>query len=100
MTGKSVGSGSWAPDQANANPSDPSAAAPTMGRDHRSRVGVGLEQPPDRDPVHGQRFSGIPTKRNPRSAYWPSSGAEGASSIRSDPDCVFGNAMTSRMFVW
>ena len=30
----------------------------------------------------------------------PGSGGEGASSIGSTPDCVFGNAITSRMFVW
>ena len=30
----------------------------------------------------------------------PAPGADGASSIRSEPDWVFGNAMTSRMFVW
>ena len=54
-----------------------------------------------RAPVtRGQRFSGIPTKRSPSSWYWSSSGAEGASSIRSEPDWVLGKAMTSRMFVW
>src|SRR6185295_3320499 len=43
---------------------------------------------------------GTPTKRRPSSAYWPGSGGDGASSIGSPPDCVFGNAITSRMFVW
>ena len=36
----------------------------------------------------------------PSSSYCVGSGADGASSIGSDPDWVLGNAMTSRMFVW
>ena len=40
-----------------------------------------------------------PTKRRPSSSYCPGSGIEGASSIRSVPDWVLGNAITSRMFV-
>ena len=43
---------------------------------------------------------GTPTKRRPSSSYWPGSGIDGASSIGSLPDCVLGNAITSRMFVW
>ena len=41
-----------------------------------------------------------PTKRRPSSSYCPGSGIDGASSIGSVPDWVFGKAMTSRMFVW
>lgn len=43
--------------------------------------------------------SGSPTKRSPSSASCPGSGTDGASSMRSLPDWVFGNAITSRMFV-
>ena len=43
---------------------------------------------------------GTPTNRSPSSSYWAGSGGDGASSIRSAPDCVFGKAMTSRMFDW
>ena len=42
---------------------------------------------------------GTPTKRRPSSSYWPGSGIDGASSIGSVPDWVFGKAITSRMFV-
>ena len=46
------------------------------------------------------RRPGAPTKRRPSSAYCAWSGGDGASSMRSVPDAVFGKAMTSRMFVW
>ena len=48
----------------------------------------------------GRRRRFVPTKRRPSSASCSGSGADGASSMRSVPDCVFGNAMTSRMFDW
>ena len=41
-----------------------------------------------------------PTERSPSSDHWASSAGDGAPSMRSDPDCVLGNAITSRIFVW
>ena len=66
-----------------------------------------------RGPARPQRLGRVPHSRarspaagprpadeaRPSSAYCSGSGGEGASSIRSVPDWVFGNAMTSRMFV-
>ena len=60
----------------------------------------GLAPPARVAPGRQPGLPGSPTKRSPSSAYWPSSGADGASSIRSEPDWVLGKAMTSRMFVW
>ena len=59
-------------------------------------------QPPDRGPGARLASSG---RARPRTAarapaYCSGSGADGASSIGSVPDCVLGKAMTSRMFVW
>ncbi len=79
----------------------PSSAA---SRGRAARTARGAPSSPLSVPARG-RFAGrrsgagTPTKRRPSSSYWPGSGVDGASSIGSVPDWVFGKAMTSRMFV-
>ena len=59
-------------------------------RDRRSTVAIVIRRP----------CPAAPRTASPSSSYWPGSGIDGASSIGSVPDCVFGKAMTSRMLVW
>ena len=63
-----------------------------------------LREPVERPEILRTRVAQVlpcftPTKRRPSSSYCPGSGIDGASSIGSVPDWVFGKAITSRMFV-